>query len=171
MTVTFDAIKDDFFRFTREIVWSTITSVGNDGCPRSRILHPLWEMDGDRPVGFIATGKTSVKVRHLAANPVVAFSYWSPAQHVVQGEAVATWVEDAVVKKRVWDLFMTTPPPLGYDLRLFSPGPDSPQFSLLRLDPERVQVLDGAGFLPTFVPGTSDRVCSTACSARPRDEE
>ncbi|GAA5099779.1 hypothetical protein GCM10023319_63050 [Nocardia iowensis] len=42
-----------------------------------------------------------MKVRHLAANPVVAFSYWSVAQHVVQGEAVATWVEDAAVKHRV----------------------------------------------------------------------
>ncbi|MFI6166496.1 GNAT family N-acetyltransferase [Nocardia sp. NPDC051052] len=152
MTVTFDAIKDDFFRFTREIVWSTVTSVGSGGRPRSRILHPLWEMDDDRPVGFIATGKTPVKVRHLAANPVVAFSYWSPAQHVVQGEAVATWVADAAVKHRVWNLFMTTPPPLGYDLRQFSPGPDSEQFTVLRLEPERIQVLDGAGFPANFTP-------------------
>ncbi|MEU7145356.1 pyridoxamine 5'-phosphate oxidase family protein [Nocardia sp. NPDC046473] len=109
-------------------------------------------MDDDRPVGFIATGKTPVKLRHLAANPVVAFSYWSPTQHVVQGESVASWEEDAAVKHRVWDLFTTTPPPLGYDLRLFAPGPDSPQFSSLRLDPERVQVLDGAGFPTNLTP-------------------
>ncbi len=152
MAVTFDAIEDDFFRFVREIVWCTVTSVDGRGRPRSRILHPLWEMIDGRPVGWIATGKTPVKVRHLAANPVVAFSYWSPAQHVVQGEAVASWVEDAAVKQRVWDLFMTTPPPVGYDLRLFSPGPDSPQFTLLRLDPERIQVLDGASFPTDFTP-------------------
>lgn len=45
MTVTFDAIEHDFFRFTREIVWCTVTSVASDGRPRSRILHPLWEID------------------------------------------------------------------------------------------------------------------------------
>ncbi|MFC9438361.1 pyridoxamine 5'-phosphate oxidase family protein [Nocardia sp. NPDC057030] len=149
----FEAIQADFFRFTQEIVWCTVTSVSGDGRPRSRILHPLWEMRDGRPVGWIATGKTPVKARHLAANPVVAFSYWSPAQHVVQGEAVATWVEDVAVKHRIWDLFMTTPPPLGYDLRLFTPdGPASPKFSLLRLDPERVQVLDGAEFPTNFTP-------------------
>lgn len=152
MAATFAAIEADFFRFTSEIVWCTVTSVGAGGRPRSRILHPLWERDGNRPVGWIATGKTPVKARHLAANPVVAFSYWSPAQHVVQGEAVATWEEDVAVKRRVWDLFLATPPPLGYDLGQFAPSPESPQFSLLRLDPERVQVLDGAEFPMNFTP-------------------
>ncbi|MFI1917844.1 pyridoxamine 5'-phosphate oxidase family protein [Nocardia sp. NPDC020380] len=152
MAATFDTIEHDFFRFAHEIVWCTITSVDSNGRPRSRILHPLWEMDDHRPVGWIVTGKTPVKVRHLAANPVVAFSYWSPAQHVVQGEAVATWVEDAAVKHRVWDLFMTAPPPLGYDLRQFATGPDSPRFSVLRLDPERIQVFDGADFPANFTP-------------------
>jgi uncharacterized pyridoxamine 5'-phosphate oxidase family protein len=153
MTTGFAAIADDFFRFTTEIVWCTVTTVDGDGLPRSRILHPLWEQVDGRPVGWIATGKTPIKVRHLTANPVVAFSYWSPDQHVVQGEAVATWEEDLTVKKHVWELFASAPPPLGYDLRAFgAPGPDSEKFTVLRLDPERVQVLDGAGFPKNFSP-------------------
>ncbi|MBF6542324.1 pyridoxamine 5'-phosphate oxidase family protein [Nocardia brasiliensis] len=153
MAETFEAIEADFVRFTQEIVWCTVTSVDGKGRPRSRILHPLWEVRDGRPIGWVATGKTPVKARHLAANPVVAFSYWSPAQHVVQGEAVATWVDDVAQKRRVWDLFQTTPPPVGYDLSMFAPaGPESPQFTLLRLDPDRIQVLDGAGFPTNFTP-------------------
>ncbi|WP_194814656.1 pyridoxamine 5'-phosphate oxidase family protein [Nocardia sp. XZ_19_385] len=153
MTTSFGDIADDFFRFTAEVVWCTITTVDGNGRPRSRILHPLWEQVDGRPVGWIVTGRTPIKVRHLAANPVVAFSYWSPAQSVVQGEAVASWVEDLDTKKHVWDLFMTTPPPVGYDLRQFAaPSHDSPDFDILRLDPDRVQVLDGADFGVNFTP-------------------
>lgn len=62
-------------------------------------------------------------------------------------DCVARWVEDTATKRQVWDLFMTTPPPLGYDLRAFGvPGPDSPAFTPLRLDPWRVQVLRFTGF-------------------------
>lgn len=145
MAITFDTIKADFFRFTQEIVWCTVTTVDSDGRPRSRILHPIWEMEGDRPVGWIFTNPSPIKSRHLAANPVIAFSYWSPTHHVVQGEAATSWVQDPAVKKHVWDLFTTTPEPLGYDLTAFGvSGPDSPDFTVLRLDPDRIQVLDGA---------------------------
>ncbi|NNH72700.1 pyridoxamine 5'-phosphate oxidase family protein [Nocardia uniformis] len=142
---TFDTIQADFFRMTHEIIWCTVTTVDTDGRPRSRILHPLWELEGDRPVGWIFTSPTPIKARHLSANPILAFSYWAPSHNVVQGEATATWVEDPAVKKHVWDLFATTPPPLGYDLTAFGiSGPDHPGFTALRLDPDRIQILDGA---------------------------
>ncbi|SUA79207.1 Uncharacterized stress protein (general stress protein 26) [Nocardia otitidiscaviarum] len=150
---TFDTIRDEFFRFTGEIVWCTITTVDADGRPRSRILHPIWEMQGDRPVGWIFTSPSPIKARHLAANPTVAFSYWSPAHNTVSGEAVTSWVTDDAVKKHVWDLFTTAPEPLGYDLTTFGvSGPDDPKFTLLRLDPDRVQVLDVATSSGTFTP-------------------
>lgn len=156
MPTSFDAIADDFLRFAHEIIWCTLTTVDADGRPRSRILHPIWEVIDGRPVGWIATGRTPIKVQHLAANPIVAFSYWSPAQHVVQGEARATWVDDPSTKQRIWDLFASTPFPLGYDLRAFAPdGPTSPAFTPLRLDPDRVQVLDGANFPTNFTPRTA----------------
>ncbi|WP_454195611.1 pyridoxamine 5'-phosphate oxidase family protein [Nocardia sp. Marseille-Q1738] len=151
MATDFAVISDDFFRFTSDIIWCTVTTVDSGGRPRSRILHPIWESVDGRPVGWIVTGKTPVKVAHLAANPVVAFSYWCPDQHAVQGEAIATWVEDPEQKKHVWDLFMTTPPPLGYDLRAFGiPGPDS--VTALRLEPDRIQVLDGTQIPNNFTP-------------------
>ncbi|MFI6316583.1 pyridoxamine 5'-phosphate oxidase family protein [Nonomuraea sp. NPDC050556] len=156
MAETFKALSDDFLRFTGEIVWCTLTSVDDHGHPRSRILHPIWEVIDDRPVGWIATGRTPVKTRHLDNNPHVSFSYWSPAQSVVLGEAVASWVDDPATKRHIWDLFTTTPPPLGYDLRITgADGPESPAFTPLRLDPSRVQVLDGAEFPRNFTPRTA----------------
>ncbi|MFI6867162.1 pyridoxamine 5'-phosphate oxidase family protein [Nocardia sp. NPDC050406] len=153
MTATFETIEADFFRFTTDIVWCTITTVDTDGRPRSRILHPIWEMVDGRPVGWIFTAPSPIKARHLAANPVVAFSYWSPAHNVVQGEASTSWVPDAATKKHVWELFTTTPPPLGYDLTTFGvTGPEDPNFTVLRLDPDRVQVLDAAKAAGNFTP-------------------
>ena len=147
MAASFAEFEQDFLQFTSEIVWCTVTTVDPQGRPRSRILHPLWQMIDGLPVGWVFTNKSPLKARHLAANPHVACSYWSPAQNTVMIDCVADWVEDAATKRQIWDLFMTTPPPLGYDLRAFGvPGPDSPAFTPLRLDPWRVQVLRFAGF-------------------------
>ena len=48
-----------------------------------------------RPVGGVVTSKTPVKARHLATNPYVACSYWSPAQSIVYIDCIARWVEDS----------------------------------------------------------------------------
>ncbi len=147
MAESFAEFEDDFLRFTSEIVWCTVTTVDPKGRPRSRVLHPIFEVLDGRPVGWVITGKTPVKVKHLAANPYVACSYWSPAQNVVYVDCVASWVEVAADKRHVWDLFTTTPPPLGYDLAGFGwEGPQSPIFTPLRLDPWRVQIMSGAEF-------------------------
>ncbi|MFE3543482.1 pyridoxamine 5'-phosphate oxidase family protein [Nocardia sp. NPDC059177] len=147
MAVPFDTIADKFVQFTDDIVWCAITTVDGNGRPRSRVLHPMWEFVDGKPVGWIVTPKSPIKVAHLEANPTIAFSYWSPAQNTVQGEAVASWVTDPETEKYVWDLFMTTPPPRGYNVSYFAPdGPSSPEFCVLRLDPVRVQILDAVDF-------------------------
>jgi hypothetical protein len=106
-----------------------------------------------RPVGWVVTSKTPVKARHLATNPHVACSYWSPAQNVVYIDCIASWVDDDA-KQQVWDLFMTTPPPLGYDLSGFGEeGIRNPLFTPLRLDAWRVQIMSGKEFpLGNLVP-------------------
>ncbi|GAA4053735.1 pyridoxamine 5'-phosphate oxidase family protein [Nonomuraea soli] len=157
MTESFSALKDEFLTFTSEIIWCTVTTVDGQGRPRSRILHPIWEVIDERPVGWIFTANAGVKGAHLAANPQVAFSYWSPEQNVVLGEAATSWVDDVETKRHVWEMFTTAPPPLGYDLREFGlPGPESEGFTVLRLDPWRVQVLDAASFARgNFTPRTA----------------
>jgi general stress protein 26 len=153
LTPSFAPFERDFLELTSEIVWSTVTTVDRLGRPRSRVLHPIWQVRDGRPAGWIVTGKTPIKAAHLAANPHVACAYWSPAQHTVTVDCLASWTEDAATKREVWDLFMTTPPPLGYDLTAFGMGgPESPAFTALRLDPYRVQIMRFTGWAGGLTP-------------------
>ena len=156
MAEPFSAIQADFLEFTSRIVWCTTTTVDGQGRPRSRVLHPIFRVDGGRPVGWVLTGKTPVKTAHLAANPYVACSYWSPDQNVVYVDCIASWVEDEADKQRIWDVFLHTPPPLGYGergLSGYSPeGPRAPLFTPMRLDPWRIQVLRFEGWTGNHVP-------------------
>ncbi len=154
MPASFAPFQDEFLAFTTKIVWCTMATVDAQGRPRQRIMHPIWQVVGDRPVGWVLTGRTSVKTRHLAANPHVSCAYWSQAQHTVVADCVASWVEDATVKRQVGDLFATTPPPLGYDLGGggILAGPDDPRFTPLRLAPWRVQILRFEGWTGNLTP-------------------
>ncbi|MBB6174588.1 general stress protein 26 [Nocardiopsis mwathae] len=139
---SFAPFEAEFLDFTSRIVWCTVTTVDAKGRPRSRILHPIWEVAGGGPVGWVFTGRTPVKTRHLAANPHVSVSYWNPDHNTVTADCVASWVEEPEARRHVWDLFTTTPEPLGYDPSPFGvTGPDHPDFAALRLDPWRVQIL------------------------------
>jgi len=151
MSESFAVLEEDFLRITREVVLCTVTTVDGQGRPRSRILHPVWEVRDGRPVGWVYTLPVGIKAKHLAGNPYVAVSYWSHAQEVVLSECLATWVEDAETKKYVFDLINNTPEPVGFDLTLFGvDSPESPMFSALKLEPSRVQVL--TDFPNTFTP-------------------
>jgi hypothetical protein len=109
------------------------------------MLHPVFEVRDGVPVGWICTGRTPVKVADLTSEPRVAVSYWSPTNDTVLMECWASWVEAREDKQHVWDLFMRTPPPLGYDVSSYG-SPTSASFTPLRLDPTRVQVMAGTEY-------------------------
>lgn len=89
--------------------------------PWTRVLHPIWEAS----TGWIATTRHGLKARHLVREPRVSLTYWDAAQDVVTVHATAARADDAPTRERVWHLFLTTPPPLGYDPGDFWPaGPD-----------------------------------------------
>lgn len=139
---SFAEISDDVAQVISHIVYSTMTTVDQRGRPRSRVLILAWELDGDRPVGWLPTFKTPVKAAHLAHNPHVTTSYWSPRQDAVYLDSVAAWIDDPEVKQRVWQMIRKgSPPGVGYDPAPYWRGPDDPGFHVLRLDPWRVQVL------------------------------
>jgi uncharacterized pyridoxamine 5'-phosphate oxidase family protein len=140
---SFADIEQDFLRFTADIVYCTVTTVDAQGRPRSRVMHPIFEVVDGEPLGRAVTNRSPVKTRHLAANPHVSCSYWSPAQNTVYLDCVATWVDDIAGKRYVWDLFRLTPPPLGWgDMSAYEPeGIAHPLFQPLRLRPWRIQVL------------------------------
>ena len=141
MPEPFDDFKDEFLQRIGDIIWCTATTVDARGRPRSRILHPIWEVTDDGPIGWVVTSKTPVKTAHLAANPHLACMYWNPEQHTVSIDCMASWADDAC-RQHAWHLFMSTPPPLGYDLSWFGEERwEHPLFNPLRLEAWRVQML------------------------------
>src|SRR5918998_4395797 len=111
MDRSFAPFAEDFLAITSEVVWCTATTVDAAGRPRSRILHPIFEVADGRPIGWVATARTPVKTARLAANPHVAVAYWSPAQHTVIADCVARWVDDEAGKRHPLGLFAPPPPP------------------------------------------------------------
>jgi general stress protein 26 len=146
-SLPWEEIEPEFRARTRRIVWCTVATVDASGRPRTRILHPLSE---DR-TGWIATGRHSLKEQHLAANPNISLSYWDPQQQNVYVEATAEWEDDPAVKRRIWDLFSSTPEPAGYNLSDFFAGGPEGDWGLLKLTPRRIEVsgmADAAAGLP-----------------------
>jgi general stress protein 26 len=120
----------------RKIVWCTVATVDRRGRPRSRILHPIWEGQ----TAWIATGRHSFKARHLAANPYVSLSYWDPGHRQVYADCQAEWEDEPGERRRVWELYKATPPPLGYDPGIIWRGADDPEYGLLKLSPWRIEL-------------------------------
>jgi general stress protein 26 len=147
VSADFFALEADFLRITADTVFCTATTISEEGRPRSRILHPIFIVQDGRPIGWALTGRTPLKTRHLAANPHMSCSYWTPSHDTVFIDCVATWVEDEREKEQVWELFRNTPEPLGWGPEgLAGYGSDdwrTPIFTPLRLEPWRVQVMRG----------------------------
>jgi general stress protein 26 len=134
---TFADIEDDFMARVSRIIWCTVTTVDGTGRRRGRILHPIWEGS----TGWIATGRQTFKARHIEANPYVSLAYWDPQHEQVYADCHAEWVDDPAEKQRLWDLFKSTPEPLGYDLGMFwKGGPADPTYGLLKLTPWRIEL-------------------------------
>jgi hypothetical protein len=138
-----------FVEMAHHIVWCSVATVDRKGRPRSRILHPIWEWDGERLRGWIATGPTPMKRAHLEVTPHVSLTYWAPSQDTCTAECRAEWAFDDEIRREVWDRLKNAPAPVGYDPAMI-PGWESPSddaFAALLLDPWRVRVFPGTVLL------------------------
>ena len=135
-----------FVAMAHQIVWCSAATVDASGRPRSRVLHPIWQWDGEKLEGWIATSATPTKRAHLEASPFVSLNYWSPNQDTCVAECRASWAFDDATRKRVWGLFLNGPEPVGYDPSLIPAwdGPTSDSFAALRLDAWRLRVFPGS---------------------------
>jgi general stress protein 26 len=134
---SFSEIEGEFQERVKRIVWCTVATVDRKGRPRTRILHPIWE----GTTGWIATGRETLKTKHLAANPYVSCSYWDQQHQQIYVDARAEWVDDKAEKDRIWDLYKSTPPPLGYDPgMIWQGGKEDPTYGLLKLTPWRIEL-------------------------------
>jgi uncharacterized pyridoxamine 5'-phosphate oxidase family protein len=134
---SFADIEDEFLRRVHRMVWCNAATVDAKGRPRSRLLHPLWEGQ----TGWITTHRTSFKHKHLARNPYMSLAYITEIMSPVYVDVTAVWEEDQNEKLRVWDLFKTTPEPLGFDPAQDFIRYDHENFGLLKLTPWRVALV------------------------------
>lgn len=127
-------IEMEFRERAHSMVWCSFTTVDTLNRPRSRILHPIWE----NSTGWIATNRSSLKGHHLAHNPFISLAYIADPLKPAYAECTATWEADPECKKRIWDLFRSTPPPLGYDPAIIWHTVEHPEYGLLKLLPYRI---------------------------------
>ncbi len=118
-----------------------------DGQPKVRVVHPACE--GERV--WVATGRASAKARHIEKNPKVELFYQIGADMVhLTVTGAAKFVDDLTEKKRIWNGKV-----FDYDLSQFWPGgPESKDFGLLLITPERVELTS----LPEMTTGKKPEV-------------
>ena len=147
----------DFVAIAHRVVWCTLATVDARGRPRSRLVHPVWELTPDGPVGRVCTRATPTKRAHLAHSPFASCSYWDPQHDVAVAECTATWDPDPAAS---WRVFSAPPPPVGFDpATMFAGGTDDPRAAVIVLRPWRCA---GPG------PWTSPPDASTRVAAVPR---
>ncbi len=131
------------------IVWASVATVDSHHRPRSRILHPIWQWDGQHLVGWIATSPTATKRAHLATQPYASVNYWTPAHDTCVAECRAALLFDDETRRMVWNLFRDGPPPVGYDPSIVPAwtSPTADAFAVLRLEPWRLRVFPGSVLL------------------------
>jgi general stress protein 26 len=145
---SFSEIETEFIQRVHTMVWCSVATVDSKGRPRSRVLHPIWEGS----TGWITTHRSSHKAQHLARNPYVSLAYVTDIHKPVYADCTAEWVDDLDGKQRIWDLFKSTPEPLGYDPAVEFIRPDHPDFGLLKLTPWRIDLVSFPA--PSFDEGT-----------------
>ncbi|ONI79700.1 hypothetical protein ALI144C_23345 [Actinosynnema sp. ALI-1.44] len=133
--VTLDAVTEDLAEIVTRIIWSTVSTTDRLGRPRTRVMHPVWEITAESVVGFVGTRRTPVKVAHIARSPWVTCAYWSPDHDAAFVDCHVTWVGS-----EAWDRLAA-----GYDpTTLWPDGPSSPDFAAWQLRPYRIQIIRGA---------------------------
>jgi general stress protein 26 len=137
----FAEIEPAFRERVDRMVWCSVATVDTRGRPSTRLLHPIWE----GRTCWIGTHRNSSKRLHLARNPHVSLAYVSDVVHPVYVEAVATWEDDQEIRQHVWDLFLNTPEPLGYDPAVSFISVDHENFGVLRIDPWKITLATLAG--------------------------
>jgi hypothetical protein len=144
----FCEIEAEFIQRVHTMVWCSVATVDTHNRPRSRVLHPIWE----GATGWITTHRHSYKARHLAHNRHVSLAYITNIHTPVYADCVAEWVDDLDEKRRIWELFKSTPPPLGYDPAMEFGTPEHDDFGLLKLTPWRIDLVSFPA--PSFKEGT-----------------
>lgn len=137
-------IAPEFIRLAHSIVWATAATVTRAGAPRTRILHPIWEWDGERLTGWVATSPLSPKADDLDHRAEISFTYWRPNHDTCGADCLISW-EDEEGERAGWERLARADPPVGYDPSIIPAwtSPDVEAFGVLRLEPYRLRTMPG----------------------------
>lgn len=140
---TFSEIEPEFRERVDRMVWCCVATIDTRNRPSTRLLHPIWEGQ----TGWIGTHKNSTKRLHLEKNPYISLAYVSDIARPVYVEATATWENNLETRRRVWDMFLNTPEPLGYDPAPLFVSADHENFGVLRIEPWKITLATLGGDL------------------------
>jgi hypothetical protein len=137
--------QEQFVAIAHRIVWCSVATVDRRGRPRSRLMHPVWELAGDGALrGLVTTRPTPLKRAHLGHSPFVSCSYWDQEHDTAVAECHARWLDGDEIPD-AWERVKAPAPPVGHDPAAIWPdGPDSPDCAFLELTPWRLAVRTAA---------------------------
>lgn len=145
----FGTVAPAFAEMANRMIYCTLATVDRRGRPRSRMVHTLWQWDGRSLTGWVGSMVTPMKRAHLENTPYVSCTFWDGAEvyDTCTAECHAELLLDEQSKRDGWELFKSTPPPIGYDPGAVHPdwadGPTSPAWGVIRLEPWRLHVFPG----------------------------
>jgi hypothetical protein len=140
--LTFNEMVGDFITAAHTQVWCSVATLDTQNRLRSRVLHPIWEYNEREIIGWVTTGRHSLKAKHLAHNPTLSLCYMKDPLKPLYVDCYGEWVDDQSEKQRIFDLFVQTPPPLGYNPADFLWTVDNHASGLLKLKPWRIELAD-----------------------------
>lgn len=132
----FEDLQQEFMARVSVAVYCAMATVDRKDRPRSRVMHPIW----DGSIGWVISWPGSLKAKHLARNPAVSLAYIADHAKPVYVDAVADWIDAVYEKRRIWELYRLTPPPLGFDPLPHYGSIEHRFFGLLRLTPWRIEL-------------------------------
>ena len=126
---SFAEIEPEFIARTRRMVWCDMATVGPEGRPRTRVVHPVWE----GAAAYVTSLRVGPKADDIDRNPYVALAYVADPMKPAYAECVASWVDDRAERIAIWKRIAAIPEPLGYDTEAMFGSYDFPDLTMLRL--------------------------------------
>ena len=133
---SFAEIETDFLERAHRMVWCDMATVGPDGRPRTRIVHPVWKGD----TAWVTSLRIGPKADDVARNPFVSLAYVSDPHRPAYAECVASWVNDPVERREIWEWIATLPGLLGYNTEQMFGSYDFPNLTLLQLKAWKIRL-------------------------------
>jgi general stress protein 26 len=134
---SFAEIEPEFIERAHRMVWCDMATVGRDGRPRTRIVHPVWE----GYAAWITSFCVGPKAEDIDRNPYVSLAYVSDPLKPAYVECVASWMDIRDARIAVWERIAAIAEPLGYNMETMFGSYDVPNLTMLRLEPWRIRLL------------------------------